>query len=127
MSATEEGVELRRATRDEAERTVRSNGNERAWLAIVAGNARVRRVYERTGWTDEGAFDCPAANASSTVPVPCQQYVKRLERSRSNAAAATLNLRSPAVCARGQVGAGPPPSRPLPVVVGHGWSLHRSG
>jgi GNAT superfamily N-acetyltransferase len=63
----------------EAERLVRSNGHERAWLAVVAGNARARRFYERMGWTDEGAFDYPAANAGGTIPVPCRRYVKRLD------------------------------------------------
>jgi GNAT superfamily N-acetyltransferase len=31
-----------------------------AWLAVVAGNARARRFYERQGWVDAGAFDYPA-------------------------------------------------------------------
>ncbi len=56
----------------EAERRVAANGHDRAWLAVVAGNARARRFYERQGWTDEGGFDYTAAG----VTVACRRYVK---------------------------------------------------
>ncbi|HET6729741.1 MAG TPA: GNAT family N-acetyltransferase [Jiangellaceae bacterium] len=79
VSSRHRGTGVAAALLDEAERLVRSNGHERAWLAVVAGNARARRFYERMGWTDEGAFDYPAANAGSTIPVPCLRYVKRLD------------------------------------------------
>ena len=62
----------------EAERRVVVNGHERAWLAVVAGNARARRFYERNGWTDEGVFDYPAYSAAGPVPVPSHRYVKRV-------------------------------------------------
>lgn len=62
----------------EAERLVGAGGHERAWLAVVAGNARARRFYQRNGWTDEGLFDYPAATAGASVPVPCHRYVKRV-------------------------------------------------
>ena len=62
----------------EAERLVAVNGNERAWLAVVDGNVRARRFYERNGWTDEGVFDYPAASAAGPVPVPVHRYVKRV-------------------------------------------------
>jgi GNAT superfamily N-acetyltransferase len=79
VSSRHRGTGVAAALLDEAERLVRSNGHERAWLAVVSGNARARRFYERMGWTDEGAFDYPAANAGSTIPVPCLRYVKRLD------------------------------------------------
>lgn len=60
----------------EAERLVRVNGHRRAWLAVVAGNARARRFYERNGWTDEGPFDYAAASDTGPIAVPCQRYVK---------------------------------------------------
>lgn len=63
----------------EAERLVAANGHRRAWLAVVAGNARARRFYERRGWTDEGPFDYPAASAAGPIPVPCHRYVKHVE------------------------------------------------
>jgi len=62
----------------EAERTVAVNGNERAWLAVVDGNVRARRFYERHGWTDEGVFDYPAVSAAGPIPVPVHRYVKRV-------------------------------------------------
>ena len=79
VSRRHRGTGVAAALLGEAERLVRSNGHERAWLAVVAGNARARRFYERMGWTDEGAFDYPAANAGSTIPVPCLRYVKGLD------------------------------------------------
>ena len=62
----------------EAERIVAVNGNERAWLAVVDGNVRARRFYERHGWTDEGVFDYPAVSAAGPIPVPAHRYVKRV-------------------------------------------------
>jgi ribosomal protein S18 acetylase RimI-like enzyme len=51
----------------------------RAWLAVVAGNARARRFYERQGWSDAGLFDNPApAPGGGTIPVPAHRYEKRL-------------------------------------------------
>jgi GNAT superfamily N-acetyltransferase len=79
VSSRHRGTGVAAALLGEAERRVRTNGYERAWLAVVAGNARARRFYERMGWTDEGAFDYSAASAGTTIPVPCQRYVKRLD------------------------------------------------
>src|SRR5687768_970380 len=42
-----------------AERRI-AGRSEAAWLAVVAGNARARRFYERNGWRDAGAFDYAA-------------------------------------------------------------------
>ena len=60
----------------EAERQVKANGHREAWLAVATGNARARRFYERSGWTDGGAFDYPAAVEGGTIAVPCHRYVK---------------------------------------------------
>lgn len=52
---------------------------DRAWLAVVAGNTRARRFYERNGWRDAGAFDNPAWTADGvTIPVPARRYEKHL-------------------------------------------------
>jgi GNAT superfamily N-acetyltransferase len=59
----------------EAERLVAAAGHERAWLAVVPGNARARRFYERSGWADDGLFD---RYVGGTIPVPCHRYVKRV-------------------------------------------------
>jgi GNAT superfamily N-acetyltransferase len=60
----------------EAERQVRANGHSEAWLAVVTGNARARRFYERSGWANNGPFDYPASVERGTLPVPCHRYVK---------------------------------------------------
>jgi ribosomal protein S18 acetylase RimI-like enzyme len=62
----------------EAERLVQANGHERTWLAVVAGNTRARRFYERNGWTDEGLFDHVAEGPDGPIHVPAHRYVKRL-------------------------------------------------
>ena len=62
----------------EAERQVRANGHSKAWLAVVAGNARARAFYERTGWRDEGPFDYAAAAEDGPIAVPCHRYTKLL-------------------------------------------------
>src|SRR5688572_9775836 len=60
----------------EAERQVAAAGDARAWLAVVAGNARARRFYERHGWADEGLFEHEAPDAPGAVRVPAHRYVK---------------------------------------------------
>ncbi|GAA1004605.1 hypothetical protein Aple_096410 [Acrocarpospora pleiomorpha] len=62
----------------EAERLVVSNGHRKAWLAVVAGNPRARRFYERNDWTDEGTFEYAASTASGSVIVPTHRYTKEL-------------------------------------------------
>ena len=54
----------------EAERQVRANGHGKAWLAVVAGNARARAFYERSGWSDEGPFDYAAASEAERSSSP---------------------------------------------------------
>ena len=64
----------------EAERQVEANGHRKAWLAVVAGNARARAFYARAGWQDEGPFDYEAASADGPIIVPCHRYAKLLGR-----------------------------------------------
>ena len=72
------GTGVAQALIAEAERQVKANGHETAWLAVVAGNARARAFYEKVGWVDEGLFDYPAASEIGPVPVPCHRYTKAL-------------------------------------------------
>jgi ribosomal protein S18 acetylase RimI-like enzyme len=51
---------------------------DRAWLAVVAGNERARRFYERRGWVDAGAFDYSAETAAGPFTVPALRYEKDL-------------------------------------------------
>jgi GNAT superfamily N-acetyltransferase len=61
----------------EAERQV-ARRFDRAWLAVVAGNARARRFYAREGWSDAGPIDYPAEIPGGTLVVPSQRYEKNL-------------------------------------------------
>jgi len=53
---------------------VRRNGHSRAWLAVVAGNARARAFYERQGWRDAGPFTYHAETEEGSFPVPSHRY-----------------------------------------------------
>lgn len=55
---------------------------DRAWLAVVTGNARARRFYAREGWSDAGPFDYPAQVEGGTLLVPCHRYEKPLARGK---------------------------------------------
>lgn len=77
VSSSHRGTGVADALLAEAERQVRANGHEVAWLAVVEGNTRARSFYERMGWRDDGAFDYSAAVEDGTsVSVPCRRYVK---------------------------------------------------
>lgn len=76
VAASHRGTPVAPTLLAEAERLVAEAGHPRAWLAVVAGNARARRFYARCGWVDEGPFDYPAPDAD--VSVPCHRYTKPL-------------------------------------------------
>ncbi len=62
----------------EGERQVRAAGHAEPWLAVVPGNARARRFYEREGWVDGGPIDDHAiiGESGESVTVPCRRYIK---------------------------------------------------
>ena len=62
----------------DAERQIKDAGYSSAWLAVVAGNARARRFYERRGWSDSGLFEYAAAGDYCSIPVTSHRYVKDL-------------------------------------------------
>jgi GNAT superfamily N-acetyltransferase len=78
VAAAHRGSGMSDALMQEAERLVRENGHTRAWLAVVAGNARARRFYERCGWSDDGPFDYLAYSEEGPITVPSHRYVKDL-------------------------------------------------
>ena len=78
VSADHRGTGVADALMAEAERRVREGGHEKAWLAVVAGNARARAFYERAGWADEGSFDYAASVEGGTITLPCRRYTKLL-------------------------------------------------
>ena len=49
-----------------------------AWLAVVVGNARARRFYEKHGWTDAGDLPYEVSAAGTTYISPCRRYEKRV-------------------------------------------------
>lgn len=78
VSATHRGSGLATHLLSDGEDRVAAAGHAEAWLAVVAGNGRARRFYERQGWSDAGPLDYQAETAAGTVPVPVRRYVKRL-------------------------------------------------
>jgi len=72
------GTGLADALMVDAERRLREAGHRQAWLAVVAGNARARRFYERSGWTDEGPFEYVADGPDGPISVAAHRYVKAL-------------------------------------------------
>ena len=78
VSSHHRGTGIAGVLMDEAERRVRANGRAKGWLAVVAGNARARAFYERSGWNDEGSFDYTASSEGGPITVPCQRYTKRI-------------------------------------------------
>jgi hypothetical protein len=54
---------------------IRRAGHDRAWLAVVAGNARARAFYARQGWTDGGPFSYLADTEHGPMAVPAHRYV----------------------------------------------------
>lgn len=76
VSAGHRGSGVAQALLAAAEQEVAANGHSSAWLAVVAGNARARRFYERQGWTDEGLFDHQAPHPDGPIPVPAHRYTK---------------------------------------------------
>jgi GNAT superfamily N-acetyltransferase len=78
VSADHRGSGVAAVLITEAERQVKANGYAEAWLAVATGNARARRFYERSGWTDAGALDYPADTENGPIPVPCHRYTKQV-------------------------------------------------
>ncbi len=61
---------------DEGERRVAAAGHRVAWLAVVVGNARARRFYQRQGWADEGPLPYEVSAGGTTYVSPCRRYVR---------------------------------------------------
>ena len=78
VAAGQRGTGVAQRLLTEAERQVAAAGHRTAWLAVVAGNARARRFYERSGWSDGGAFDYAADAPGGTIAVPARRYLKQL-------------------------------------------------
>jgi GNAT superfamily N-acetyltransferase len=63
-----------------AERQVAAAGHGVAWLAVVTGNARARRFYEKHGWHDAGDLPYEVTAGGTTYVSPCRRYEKDVSR-----------------------------------------------
>jgi GNAT superfamily N-acetyltransferase len=79
------GTGVAAALLSRAEGIVAGNGHESAWLAVVSGNDRARRFYERNGWIDRGLIDYTAATEGGSVLIPAHRYDKRVTRNAEKA------------------------------------------
>ena len=75
VAAAHRGSGVAEALLDEAVRRVAAAGHDEAWLAVVEGNARARRFYERRGWRDAGALPYEVTSGGRTLVSPCRRYV----------------------------------------------------
>jgi ribosomal protein S18 acetylase RimI-like enzyme len=57
---------------------------EAGWLAVVPGNTRARRFYERNGWCDAGTIDYAAETTGGTMLVRCRRYEKHMTRGQES-------------------------------------------
>ncbi len=78
VAAEHRGTGLAAVLLDEAERQVAAGGYDVAWLAVVEGNARARRFYERQGWRDAGPLPYEVTSGGATYLSPCRRYVRSL-------------------------------------------------
>lgn len=78
VSAAHRGSGIAAHLLSDGEHRVAAAGHPEAWLAVVAGNARALRFYERQGWSDAGPLDYRTDTAAGPVSVPARRYVKRL-------------------------------------------------
>ena len=76
VAAAHRGSGVAAALLAEGERLVAAAGHRRAWLAVVPGNARARRFYERSGWADEGPFDHVVDTTAGPIAVPSHRYAR---------------------------------------------------
>ena len=78
VSSAHRGAGVADALMADAEARIRAGGHARAWLAVVGGNLRARRFYERRGWTDDGPFEHLAPGPDGPITVPAHRYIKDL-------------------------------------------------
>lgn len=60
------------------EQRIRAAGHDMAWLAVVVGNARARRFYEKHGWSDAGDLPYEVTALGERFVSPCRRYEKPL-------------------------------------------------
>lgn len=78
VAATHRGSGIAAELLSAGEARIAAAGHPEAWLAVVAGNIRARRFYERAGWSDGGPLDYQAETPQGPVPVATRRYLRRL-------------------------------------------------
>ena len=76
VSRSARGTGVAAALLTEAVSQVAAAGHASAWLAVVAGNARARRFYEKQGWSDGGDLPYEVTAGGQTFVSPCRRYTK---------------------------------------------------
>ena len=76
VGRTSRGTDLAASLLAVGEQRVAAGGHPSAWLAVVAGNARARRFYEKHGWSDAGDLPYEVSAGGQTFVSPCRRYVK---------------------------------------------------
>ena len=78
VGAAARGTGLAAVLLAEAEQQVAAAGHSTAWLAVVAGNARARRFYEKQGWIDEGdlPYEVDRGRRDLDLAVPEVRHVR---------------------------------------------------
>jgi GNAT superfamily N-acetyltransferase len=74
VDAAARGTGVAPALLADGARRILKAGHAQPWLAVVTGNARARRFYEREGWRDAGNLDYEAPIEDGTVTVSCRRY-----------------------------------------------------
>jgi len=78
VTASHRGSGVADALLANAEARIHAIGHSRAWLAVVGGNTRARRFYERRRWVDDGPVTYHAEGPNGPIEVPAHRYVKDL-------------------------------------------------
>ena len=76
VDATYRGTGVATQLLTDAAGLVRADGHPQPWLAVVTGNARAQRFYEREGWVDSGQIEYHATTGpDSYIPLSCQRML----------------------------------------------------
>ena len=62
------------------EAIVAGRGFAVAWLAVVEGNGRARRFYERCGWSNAGPLEYVVEDRGTMLEVPTLRYEKHVKQ-----------------------------------------------
>ena len=78
VARTARGSGVAAALVADAERRIKDNGANVAWLACAIGNDRAARFYEKCGWRRIGTMVSQLETAKGTFPLEVWRYEKKL-------------------------------------------------